>query len=538
MHIVHGEILQKEISAEMMFLYQKPSPIAPFSHRKPRYKEAHPEKSYAAPKAPSLLLPTYSPDHKPTQLSFIGFIITKELLNLPTKYEKFRTMIAKLSPGITKDGYNYFFSLLTDRFEPLSKIWTTELEKKFNKKFKPIYILPFKHNKLFKEDNYVVLNKRLFSLHKKLGREDIINLIYPEDLNKQFCESPFINSLTRKLLKKQGRVFILSFTNVWLNIKNPNIVLLGPKPKVAERFDDKVEHIKTFKKLNLPVNKVEIYQNFKDLKKKRKDYPFFLSATFSSGGFESKIIYTSEDLKIFYLNLRPINKKGSFIAASLIKDIVLAPNTNAIVIGKDDTKMICVSDQIMRDNRYMGNIYPSKAKTKHLKIMQDATIKIGNYLSGFGFRGIFGCDFLITKQGKCFVTDLNPRRQGGYFCNVFMSKKINIIELEMKLVLEEKIPEFRYEDFQVKYSWAHSKLVPYFNNMKILKEFKTGNPNTPFEKIGSVYKTIYYPKGYILLAGNPGFYLTTENSYQKINKKIIKETEKLISTSYGIYEGI
>ena len=465
-------------------------------------------------------------------------IATEELLNLPTKYEKFRAMIAKLSPGITKDGYNYFFSLLTDRFEPLSDIWATELEKKFNKKFKPIYILPFIHNKLFEEDNYVVLNERLFSLHKKLGRKDIINLIYPEDLNKQFCESPFIKNLTKKLLKKQGKLFILSFTSVWLDIKNPNIILLGPKPKVAERFDDKVEHIKTFKKLKLPVNKVEIYQNFEDLKKKRKNYPFFLSATFSSGGFESKIIYTSEDLEIFYLNLRPINKKGSFIAASLIKDIVLAPNTNAMVIGKDDTKMICVSDQIMRDNRYMGNIYPSKAKAKHLKIMRDATVRIGNYLSRFGFRGIFGCDFLITKQGKCFVTDLNPRRQGGYFCNVFMSKKISIIDLEMKLVFGERIPEFKYEDFQVNYSWAHSKLVPYFNNMKILKEFKTGNPNTPFENIGSVYKAIYYPKGHILLAGNPGFYLTTENSYQKINKKIIKETEKLISTSYGIYEGI
>src|SRR5436853_631827 len=111
-------------------------------------------------------------------------------------------MFIKLDPNISSDTNFYFFSMLSDRFQPL-------------------------------------------------------------------------NNLAEKLIQKQGQVFVLSFTNVWLSTKNPKIIPLGPKPEIAAQFDDKIEHIKTFKKLNLSVNKTEIYDNFDDLKNKRKTYPFF-----------------------------------------------------------------------------------------------------------------------------------------------------------------------------------------------------------------------------------------------------------------------
>lgn len=447
--------------------------------------------------------------------------------------------VFKIGSKIETDKFFYFFSLLTDRFETLNSHWAELLEKRFGKKFKPIYVLPFKHNKLFEEDNYIVLNQRLFELQKQLNRTDIINLIYPEDLNKQFCENDFIKELIWKLIKKQGKVFILSFTNVWLDIHDPNVVLLGPNAKVAARFDEKIEHVKTFRKLNLHTNQTEIYSSFDELKAKRKEYPFFLSANFSSGGFESKVIYTTEELEAFYLTLRPINKNGSFIATRLIKNIALSPNTNAIITDKNQTTVICISDQIVRgDNKYMGNIYPSQATEQHKKEMADATIKVGNYLSNFGFRGLFGLDFIISKDGNCFPTDLNPRRQGGYYCNVMMSKKVDIIDLELRLALGEKLPSFNYNDFQADYCWAHSKLVPYFNNSEIRKELNDGKPSAPFVKIGSTYKAVYYPKKYILTAGNPGIYITSGHSYQKVTNKLFKEVEKTISISYSTYEGL
>lgn len=273
--------------------------------------------------------------------------------------------------------------------------------------------------------------------------------------------------------------------------------------------------------------------------RREKNIPFFLSGAYSSGGFESKVIYTPEELDAFYATLRPINKAGHFIVARLIKDIALSPNTNAIITGENQTTLVCISDQILRGgNKYMGNLYPSQASSKQIKILVDATIKVGNYLSTLGFRGLFGMDFIITKEGECFPTDLNPRRQGGYFCNVMMSQKIDLIDLELKLVLGEELPNFCYEDFQVDYFWAHSKLTPYFNNTEIQKEFEIGNPSDPFRTVGSTYTAIYYPKDHILMAGNPGFYLVSGHSYKRIKTKLFKETEKIISTSYSTYEGL
>ncbi len=443
---------------------------------------------------------------------------------------------SKLSPTLESDEYSYFFTMLTDKYEPLNKRWQEGLEKRFNKPFKPIHILPFHHNSNFAEDNFVVFNARFEELSKKMNRTDIIPLIYPEELNRQFSESKFINDLVKKLAKKQGKVFILSFTDVWLDVDDPNVVLLGPDNKVASFYDAKLEHTKTFKKLGMETIKSKVYKDFDELLNRHKDYPFFLSATYSSGGTESKAIFTAEDLNAYYPSLRPINKKHPLIAAELIDDIVSAPNTTAIITGEGQTLVISISDQILRNNQYMGNIYPSKLSQIKRKIISEMTLKVGDYLSKQGYRGLFGMDFLITKSGKCYPVDLNPRRQGGYYC-VAMSSKVDLIELELATIFGEPIPKLKYKDFQCDYCWAHSKLTPYFSNMKILEEVKEGDPLGPFKNIGESYKAIYYPKDYVLIVGNPGFYLTSGESYKDVKAKLFYETEKTISDSYELYEG-
>jgi hypothetical protein len=117
------------------------------------------------------------------------------------------------------------------------------------------------------------------------------------------------------------------------------------------------------------------------------------------------------------------------------------------------------------------------------------------------------------------------------------SKKVNLIELELSLALGLPIKDFNYSDFQCNYSWAHSKLSPYFSNVKIKNEVAEGDPVGPFKDIGSTFKAIYYPKDRTLIMGNPGFYLTTGRSYDEIKSKLHQETEKLISINYELYEG-
>jgi predicted ATP-grasp superfamily ATP-dependent carboligase len=444
---------------------------------------------------------------------------------------------SKLSPTITTDEHSYFFTMLADRFNPLNIRWQKALEKRFNKPFRPIYILPFRHNKYFEEENYIVLNDHLASLQKELERSDIIFLIYPEDLNRQFCESTQIRRIVEQLIAKQGQVFVLSFTSVWLEFNNPKVVVLGPNGKVAAKYDAKSEHAKTFEKLGLPTIKTKVYRDFQELRTLQVEYPYFLSAMFTSGGIESRSIYTPEDLEAYYEGLRPANKVRPFIAAKLMTDMVAAPNSSALVSGEDQTTVVCISDQVLRDNHYMGNLYPSQVSAAHQKVIHEATIKVGNYLSREGFRGLFGLDFLISESGDCFPIDLNPRRQGGYYCQV-MSSPTDLIDLEMRVIFNDPLPKFKYEDFQANYSWGHSKLTPYSPDVKILEEIVEGDPLEPFVNAGATHRAIYYPKDYTLIIGNPGFYLTSGSSYEDVKRRLTEETDKTISESYRIEEAL
>lgn len=442
-------------------------------------------------------------------------------------------LIQKLDQDWRTNQKTYFFSFLSDRFTYITELWAKELSDRFGGSFEPIYVLPYKHNKRVEEDNFIVLNKRLFELQEKLNRQDLIELIYPEELNKQFTKSLEVQELIDQLSRKQERVFILPFTSVWLQLKNRSKVkILGPKGDAAAIFDDKAEHVRTFKRLGLITNEVELYASYPELKAKQKIYPFYFSAAYSSGGFESTIIRSVAELETFYQRLRPVNRNGPFIAAKLLENIMLAPNVSAMVVDSNRTIPVCVSDQLLRDEHYMGNIYPTLASPLQQSIMTEAVIKIGNHMSTYGFRGMFGVDFLVVKEGGCYPTDINPRRQGGYFCNIMMARKINLVRRELQLALGEIMDPFETSEVQVGYAWAHHKLAPYYRNVMIKEDFIDGRPSDPFNQVGSNHKAIYYPKNHVLISGNPGFYVISGYDREVVRCQLEAEVDQLVSTIF------
>ena len=66
----------------------------------------------------------------------------------------------KLMNNIFSDDIEYFFSFLADRFEYAVELWVKVLEKKFNKKFKPIWILSAKQNEFFKKESYIIIDRK------------------------------------------------------------------------------------------------------------------------------------------------------------------------------------------------------------------------------------------------------------------------------------------------------------------------------------------------------------------------------------------
>jgi len=370
-----------------------------------------------------------------------------------------------------------------------------------------------------------VVNKELVDYQNVLNTSKVIYGQEYEDLNLEISESPEIEALVNRLSDKQDKIFYISFTSSFLKLKHPKLVVIGPKQEIASKYDNKLEQYKLFRSLGLPVINFREYSDLKSVELNEK-YPFFLTSLYTSGGCESSVIKDKPSLNKFYKHLREINRRGHLVASDYILDIIAVPNTNAMVVSKHDVRIISVTDQVLRGNVYLGNIYPSLVSKTINKKICDITKKVGIHLGRLGYKGIFGCDFIIDSNDNVYINDLNPRRQGGYLCNLLLSKKVNLLEQELLLALGEDISDFNQEDFKVDYAWGHSKIKLHYSSQdtdqyrSLIRPINNSSLAEVFGKTGAEYTTTFYPEGYILTGGYPGFYAVSDFDRKIVEDKI------------------
>ncbi len=97
-------------------------------------------------------------------------------------------------------------------------------------------------------------------------------------------------------------------------------------------------------------------------------------------------------------------------------------NINGVVLERN-VLAGCVSVQLVgleilsaKPGMYCGNDFISAGEMDKavLADVREQTLRIGNWLSRLGFRGLFGLDFQIDPaDGRCHAVDLNPRWQGS-----------------------------------------------------------------------------------------------------------------------------
>lgn len=432
-----------------------------------------------------------------------------------------------LKNEIFLDDNEYFFSFFFDRFEYANKLWIDALDKKFKKKFKPINILSAKQNYLFEKENYVVLNQKLKELRKKTKDSNLIFIQESEELNKEFSESTFIKDLCEKLLLKQKKIFLVGYTTSNLNITDKRIIILGPAPQIATKYDNKLEQIKLFEKLDIPRTNIRIYDSLAEIETKEQK-PFFLSSSYTSGGFQTKIIAQNEDLKLFYNKLLDMNKKSSFLVADLVKNIRYSPNVTALISNNADIEIISFGDQILNVNVYLGNIYPSQTSDNVKNSIFDITKKVGKHLYDEGFRGLFGLDFIVDSKNKIYTVDLNPRRQGNYLITALMNRNnYNLIKSELNIALSETTPQFIPNNFTKNHVIAHTKLKLQKPFQKVNNIGKINNILTPFTNIGEKYFTTFYNPNCKLDLSTWGYYIISGYNYKEVLEKLKEDSRKM-----------
>jgi len=439
----------------------------------------------------------------------------------------------QLEKDFLTNNTRYFFSLLDPRFEIMNKLMSDSLSHRFGYEYKPIYIFSSHPNKYYKKENYIILNKHANRIERELKKKVVDVLEDDEELNEEFSRSPFVEKLANQLFKKQDRLPVYAFTSSFLNLTDPRWLIIGPIPKIATYYDNKIQHYELFKKLKLPRIYARIYKNRHQLLKAKDIFPGYIAASYTSGGCESGPVYHKEMLLDFFARIRKVNIKEHFLVARIFENIVISPNVNAIVTDKNKTSVLIISDQIMDGNRYIGNVYPSSIGQKHIEEIKKITIKIGNNISREGYRGLFGCDFLINKKGRLVTVDLNPRRQGGYTCNALALKAvgIDITTIELSCALGE-IPnvDLAYKKIQYPTAWAHTKVKPHDPGRRIVKETRRGDISRIFIQKSGDFQGTFYKKGSIFIKGSLGYVVSVGKHRKKIYG-LVADSVDALSTS-------
>lgn len=435
-----------------------------------------------------------------------------------------------LDNNYKKNNVNYFFSIFNDRFLDLSNLLKEILEKKYNSNFEPIHIINSNYHNFFDIKNYVYFKRiKDFNLNK---------VIDYDELNYKFSKSKKVKNIIDNLSLKQDFIFVNSFTSYRLDIESysKKVINIGQDGEIIEFLDDKINQLKIFEKIKINIPEFNIFKNIYQLEKfinsKKVQFPLFCSYNTSHGGSGNLKLDSVNDFNIFKKKIKKsgYDFDGRFFLAEYIKNIKNSPSSQALMCGKNDVRVLAITDQILKDEiKFEGNIYPSNSSEKVKKEIISMTEKLGKYLSKIGFRGYFGCDFVVDQYDNVYIIELNPRRTAPYLMVLLMlaKKNINLLECELNIELGDEIHDFTYKDCQVDFVWAHKKVISDSKYVKIKKEVKKNSEQYVFDNIGSVSHTNYFKKNHIINNHIYGYTVVTGHYYDDVLKRINRESEKL-----------
>lgn len=351
-----------------------------------------------------------------------------------------------LDPTVT-----YFLFIGELKAYGLNKFVAKALEREFNTPFKAISIAPdLIDTTAF--NNLAVFNPTAKAEIEAAGRKVAYRTpmsIFSDKLSK----STYINSLLKTLLEQQDHVFVWMFeSRPELNLGHKDMVtLLGPKADLIEHLNDKTWQYETFSKVAPVVDFMiccgseALEQGLKELGE-RSPHGMFVSASHSAGGAQSMVCQCADDA------LGRFTCPETHYLISGYTPHTHDPTVLAVVGNDSEVYVAGVADMnIVDGNKFRGSTFPSVLPASVQKDLRDYTAAIGRELGKLGFRGIYGCDYIVTQNEDIFFIEVNARKQGTTmeFCSaleqLLPKGAPSLFDMEAHAVLHDKLPTDKKE---------------------------------------------------------------------------------------------
>ncbi len=350
-----------------------------------------------------------------------------------------------------EDDTDYFIYVGELKTDGLNQFVRENLSKIHNRKFDYISVIPDVMES-YPHRNILVINPLAGSLYVQT-RKKFSCRMSPRDFAGVVSYSGTVLDLVRMLVKKQGRLYVHVFESLpeLTFTRMPGVVLLGPSGQVASMWNNKLYQLQMLKDA-VPVIDYKICNGTREMldciKDGLKTWPegVFISQPYSAAGTNSFIVRSIEDLH----KRLPLPPSTYFISPYIAHEF--DPTVLGVVGNEEDVFIAAIADQeIENGNMFRGSAYPSVLPYKEQLEIREHTRMVGRILGRSGYRGIFGCDFIVKSSGEIFFVEVNARKQGTTMemcCtleNLLPEDSPSLMELEYYAVTENMLPSNKVE---------------------------------------------------------------------------------------------
>lgn len=241
--------------------------------------------------------------------------------------------------------------------------------------------------------------------------------------------SPAILRLIDRILENQNQLFVNLYESVveMTLDRLDRVSILGPDKYIAKKLNNKVFQYRELQGI-VPLIEGTTCTGLTELLATtascREQWPegVFVSGAYSAAGVNSAITYSQDEVAG-----RFTDEAGEYLVTRYIPHD-LDPTVLAVVANENDVYIAGIADQnIIDGNKFVGSHFPSQVTEAQALEMKAYTVAVGQMMGRAGYRGIFGCDYLIDYQGKIYFLEINARKQGT--------------TLEFCFTLEQTLPE-------------------------------------------------------------------------------------------------
>ena len=261
-------------------------------------------------------------------------------------------------------------------------------------------------------------------------------------------ENPHIVRLIHRLLEQQDHLYLYMYESLpEMTLDSiPGVSILGPKSQIARRWNNKIYQYKTLS-AHVPIPDWKVCQGMEALYLTTKglwepwEDGIFVTTPFSAAGMNSVIAHSFRDITGKF----SITDQNYLISRFLPH--AYDPTILALAANENDIYIAGIADQrIEGGNRFTGSTFPSALPQQTQEQLYTMTRKIGRIMASEGYRGIFGCDYIVDEQGRIHFLEVNARKQGTTleFCctleKILPAECPILPELEYIAVTQNRLP--------------------------------------------------------------------------------------------------